>query len=165
MVDRTSPGGSDTSPTGGRDTPALVLFVTGLIFVQLMIGATMRHQHAGLSIPDFPLAYGQLWPDTSADAVARYNQQRVEITTANPITAFQIWLQLVHRLVALAILIGVATVAWRTRTGEVAPGLRRLARVWLGLLLVQVGLGAGPSGRTRRRTWRPAMCWWAHFRS
>lgn len=118
------------------------LFVTGLIFVQLMIGATMRHQHAGLSIPDFPLAYGQLWPDTSADAVARYNQQRVEITTANPITAFQIWLQLVHRLVALAILIGVATVAWRTRTGEVAPGLRRLARVWLGLLLVQVGLGA-----------------------
>ena len=40
--------------------------VTGLILLQLMLGATMRHQHAGLAIPDFPLAYGKLWPDVDA---------------------------------------------------------------------------------------------------
>ena len=67
----------------------LILFTTLLIFGQLMIGATMRHQHAGLAIPDFPLAYGKLWPDVSPDAVARYNQQRVEITTATAITPFR----------------------------------------------------------------------------
>ena len=49
------------------------LVTTILIFLQLILGATMRHQHAGLAIPDFPLAYGKLWPDMDAEAVARYN--------------------------------------------------------------------------------------------
>ena len=30
-----------------------------LILIQLILGATMRHQHAGLAMPDFPLAYGK----------------------------------------------------------------------------------------------------------
>ncbi|MFO1511475.1 MAG: COX15/CtaA family protein [Verrucomicrobiota bacterium] len=120
----------------------LFVLVTGLIFVQLMIGATMRHQHAGLAIPDFPLAYGKVWPDASAEAVARYNQQRVEITTANAITPFQIWLQMAHRLVAMAIFVGVGMVAWGARAVGATPRLRRLALAWLGLILLQVGLGA-----------------------
>ncbi|HEY4415296.1 MAG TPA: COX15/CtaA family protein, partial [Verrucomicrobiae bacterium] len=33
----------------------MLLAVTLLIFGQLVLGATMRHQHAGLAIPDFPL--------------------------------------------------------------------------------------------------------------
>ena len=41
------------------------LAATGLIFLQLGIGAAMRHEHIGLSIPDFPLAYGNWLPDTS----------------------------------------------------------------------------------------------------
>jgi heme a synthase len=120
----------------------LFLIATTLIFLQLMIGATMRHQHAGLAIPDFPLAYGKVWPDLSVDAVARYNQQRVEITAANAITPFQIWLQMVHRLMALAILTGVATLAWQVRRANTPSHLRPLAFVWLGLILVQVALGA-----------------------
>ncbi|HEY1629017.1 MAG TPA: COX15/CtaA family protein [Tepidisphaeraceae bacterium] len=32
------------------------------IFLQLILGATMRHQGAGLAIPDFPLNYGHLLP-------------------------------------------------------------------------------------------------------
>ena len=120
----------------------LFLFATVLIFLQLMIGATMRHQHAGLAIPDFPLAYGKAWPDTSADAVVRYNQQRVEVTAANAITPFQIWLQMIHRLMAVGILVSVAVVVWATRRFGVALRVRRLAMAWSGLILVQVGLGA-----------------------
>ena len=37
----------------------LTLATTILIFCQLALGATMRGQHAGLAIPDFPLAYRQ----------------------------------------------------------------------------------------------------------
>jgi len=118
------------------------LFATALIFLQLLIGATMRHQHAGLAIPDFPLAYGKLWPDASAEAVAGYNQRRVEITAANAITPFQIWLQMIHRLMAVGVLVSVAMVARTTRRSEVAPGVRRLALAWLGLILLQAGLGA-----------------------
>jgi heme a synthase len=122
---------------------AVLLATTLLILAQLVLGATMRHQHAGLAIPDFPLAYGEVWPDTSADAVARYNQQRVEIVAKNPITAAQINLQMAHRLAALAIVglvISSAVMVWRRF--EPGHGLRRWAGLWVGLIVVQFGLGA-----------------------
>ena len=34
----------------------------GVIYVQILLGATMRHTGAGLAIPDFPLAFGGLLP-------------------------------------------------------------------------------------------------------
>ena len=121
----------------------LVLFTTLLIFCQLIIGATMRQQHAGLAIPDFPLAYGKIWPDTGAAAVQGYNEHRMDVMAENPITAFQIILQMVHRLAALAI--GVLTVAcawqaWR-RLGK-KDLLTKLALLWLVLILGQILLGA-----------------------
>ena len=33
-----------------------------LVYLQILIGATMRHTDAGLAIPDFPFAFGQLVP-------------------------------------------------------------------------------------------------------
>jgi heme a synthase len=137
----------------------MALATTLLILCQLILGAGMRHQHAGLAIPDFPWAYGKFWPAMDADSVARYNQRRVEVVAANPITAFQIGLQMAHRFMAGAILIGVSVVALRSRRSEEAAGsrvdkssppylggynaiLRRHAFVWLGLILTQVALGA-----------------------
>ena len=127
-------------PSGLR---TLVLATTLLILGQLILGATMRHQHAGLAIPDFPLAYGNWWPDTSADAVAGYNEHRAEINGENPITAFQIELQMAHRGVALAIFILVAVCAWQAwrRLGG-KDSLTKLALGWLALILAQVALGA-----------------------
>jgi heme a synthase len=115
------------------------LFTTLLILAQLLIGATMRHQHAGLAIPDFPRAHGKWWPDMSAEAVARYNLQRVEVVAMHPITSVQIGLQMVHRIVAVAIVAAVGFCLMRTRAGTT---LRRWAWLWVGLILVQVALGA-----------------------
>lgn len=116
---------------------------TCLVLGQLVLGATMRHQHAGLAIPDFPAAYGKIWPDASPDAVLRYNQNRQDIFGDNPITAFQIELQMAHRLTALAIMITVGLGAWRAfhYFGRRHP-LARLAFLWLGLVLTQAFLGA-----------------------
>ena len=121
----------------------LLLATTALLLAQLILGATMRHQHAGLAIPDFPLAYGKLWPAMDAEAVAHYNQQRLEVMAANPITAVQIGLQMVHRLLAILILGAVAFCAWssRRRLGGRNP-ISRLTLGWLGLVLAQVALGA-----------------------
>lgn len=120
-----------------------VLFVTLLIFVQLLIGATMRHQHAGLAISDFPLAHGKIWPATDPEAISRYNAERMETSNVNPITAFQVVLQMVHRGAALLIVAGVvaAAVLAAKRLGK-KDFLTRLACFWLGLLLAQIGLGA-----------------------
>jgi cytochrome c oxidase assembly protein subunit 15 len=117
--------------------------VTALILLQLMLGAAMRHQHAGLAIPDFPMAYGKLWPDMDASAVARYNQARGEVTALNPITSFQVGLQMAHRIGAVLILMSVAwvTVVARRRS-PAATALHRLSLLWFGLILAQASLGA-----------------------
>jgi cytochrome c oxidase assembly protein subunit 15 len=119
-----------------------VLYVTILIFLQLALGATMRHQHAGLSIADFPLAHGQIWPDTSPAAIVRYNAERMDVVSGNPITAFQVVLQMIHRLGALLIVLGVAAAAGLAvkRLGK-KDMLTKFALVWLGLILVQIALG------------------------
>src|SRR4051794_38871093 len=50
----------DPSPS-----PRLVAFAVACVFaiyLQLIVGATMRHYDAGLAIPDLPLAYGHVIP-------------------------------------------------------------------------------------------------------
>jgi len=131
--------GNNQHPTVSQGLCKFVIFTTLLIFLQLTIGATMRHQHAGLAIRDFPLACGKLWPDTSVQAVEHYNAERIEVTDANPITAFQIDLQMMHRVMALIIFFGVAMAAWQVRRFQ---GVRRLGFVWIGLIITQIGLGA-----------------------
>ncbi|MBE0541542.1 MAG: COX15/CtaA family protein [Verrucomicrobia bacterium] len=138
-----SSGRGESSSFVSRNLSSLLLATTAIILLQLILGATMRHQHAGLAIPDFPLAYGKLWPAMDAESVMRYNQQRQEITAAHPITAFQIGLQMTHRLVAVVILIGVVWCAQRLRRelGGKHP-LTRLGWFWLATIVVQAALGA-----------------------
>ena len=120
-----------------------VFYVTILIFIQLLIAATMRHQHAGLAIPDFPAAYGKIWPGTSSADIASYNANRVEINGENPITAFQVNLQMIHRLVAYTIFLGVVVLPFlaRKKLGG-GDGLTKFSFFWLVLLAAQIGLGA-----------------------
>ena len=122
---------------------ALFAITTALVLGQLMLGATMRHQHAGLAIPDFPAAYGKLWPATDPAAILRYNQMRLEAAGENPITAAQVLLQMAHRLMAVVILGMVATclIHARRRFGARHP-LTRGAAIWMGLVLTQALLGA-----------------------
>jgi cytochrome c oxidase assembly protein subunit 15 len=119
-----------------------VLWLTILIFVQLLIAATMRHQHAGLAISDFPLAHGKIWPDTSPAAIEQYNAQRIETTNVNPITAFQVILQMVHRLMAGLIFLGVVAAAFlaRKKLGG-RDWLTKFAWFWTVLIVCQIILG------------------------
>ena len=118
-------------------------FTTALILCQLALGATMRHQHAGLAIPDFPTAYGKVWPATDAASVEKYNQLRNDTSGFEPITAFQIILQMIHRLMALIIFIAVTTCAWlAAKRLSRQHILTNMAFFWLGLIFVQVFLGA-----------------------
>jgi heme a synthase len=116
---------------------------TGLIFLQLVIGAAMRHQHAGLAVPDFPLAYGQVWPPTDSDFLDRVNQSRLGVQEFKPITAFQVQLHMVHRIVAMLILAGVGALAWRTRRDPARSIIVvRLVTAWFAIVCIQAILGA-----------------------
>ena len=61
----TSPGWRRGYTAGLPDDRVLqkvAIATTATVYLQILIGATMRHTDAGLAIPDFPLAFGHLIP-------------------------------------------------------------------------------------------------------
>lgn len=102
--------------------PRLAALTTGVIFVQILVGAVMRHSGAGLAIPDFPLAFGRLVP---------------------PRFDFPIAVHYAHRLGALVVAgLVVALLVRVLRRHRTEPVLLWPALAMGALLVVQVGLGA-----------------------
>jgi cytochrome c oxidase assembly protein subunit 15 len=133
-----------TLPAAGtvmRPAMWIACAATIAIYVQLALGATMRHQHRDLSILDFPTANGAWLPDTSPEALARINAWR-DARGYSDVTAAQIWLQMAHRFVAGVIAIGVFATGANILRHTHLPMLRRLGIVWMILLCVQLTLGA-----------------------
>ncbi len=128
--------------SGLRPLRFWTVVVSVMVFVQLAMGASMRHSHTGLSIPDFPTAYGKVLPPIDAGSVAQINDARAA-QAAPPITAGLILLQYVHRVWALFIVIGIAAVGTTIyRTRAIAAPVRFAAGFWIFLVVVQFGLGA-----------------------
>jgi heme a synthase len=120
----------------------IAIAITLAIYIQLALGATMRHQHRDLSIFDFPTANGAWIPDTSAVALAKINAWR-DARGLSDVDAFQIWLQMAHRFLALLIAIAIIVFCSRVwRDARQVPTLKRLSMWWVAFLLVQLTLGA-----------------------
>jgi len=137
-------GNVDVDPTKFRAVKMIAVATTVAIYLQLALGATMRHQHKDLAILDFPTANGAWIPDTSASALAKINAWR-DARALSDVDAFQIWLQMTHRFVA--VLIGIAVIMFfvrvrRLRNSLRAPILSGLSILWIVLFLVQFTLGA-----------------------
>lgn len=116
---------------------------TVLIFVQLLVGATMRHQHAGLAVPDFPLAYGRIWPPSDPDFLHRINALRLDTRDFHPITAFHVHLHMGHRWLAAVLAVVVVVAARRLlRAFGTASVPGRLGIAWMTLLAAQILMGA-----------------------
>jgi cytochrome c oxidase assembly protein subunit 15 len=74
----------------GRQTPVgdvllqkLTAATTAWIYIQILLGATMRHTDAGLAIPDFPLAFGHVVPPTWDAKIAIHFAHRVGAVIAS----------------------------------------------------------------------------------
>jgi heme a synthase len=78
------------NPESRRDITLerLAIVTTAAIYLQIVIGATMRHTGAGLAIPDFPLSFGHLIPPQWDWKIAIHFAHRVGgLTVALLITA------------------------------------------------------------------------------
>ena len=115
----------------------LVLATTAVVFVQLGLGATMRHEHAGLSIPDFPLAYGKWIPDTTPEAIAAINAK-----DQVPTNTLFIWVQMAHRILAVLVVAGAIAVFQRAATASRLRATKSWSAAWLALVAAQAGFGA-----------------------
>jgi len=88
------------APTA-RPLRRLATLTTVLIFVQILIGAAMRHTGAGLAIPDFPWMFGHAVPDHWDAKIAVHFAHRVGaviVAIAVLSTAIYIWRRDINRV-------------------------------------------------------------------
>jgi heme a synthase len=99
-----------------------LVLLAGLVYTQILVGATMRHTGAGLAIPDFPLAFGRLIPPDWTGPIA---------------------IHFAHRLGAVIVTVAALTAAahiWKHQADR--PEFVRPAWLLVLLVAVQVSLGA-----------------------
>jgi cytochrome c oxidase assembly protein subunit 15 len=102
--------------------PAIAAGTTAIVYVQLVVGAVMRHTGAGLAIPDFPLAFGRVVPDFASPEIA---------------------VHFAHRIGALGVTVAAAATFADARLRHAdEPRLLRPATLLGCLVLLQIGLGA-----------------------
>lgn len=116
-------------------------WVLALVVAQLVIAATMRHSHRGLSIPDFPLAYGAIWPTLDGAALAGINRWRGEALGLPETTSGLILLQLAHRFLAVAAVAAACALFARARRLREGAGIGGWSGLILGLMGMQFVLG------------------------
>jgi cytochrome c oxidase assembly protein subunit 15 len=98
-----------------------LIITLAVIFIQLLLGAVMRHEEAGLAIPTFPLAEGKLIPE---------------------FTSLGVTLNFLHRLWAVVVAVMVIRSARLSLNVKELPSLRGFAMTSIILVLVQISLGA-----------------------
>jgi cytochrome c oxidase assembly protein subunit 15 len=54
----------------GNAPVGLTMSFTGIVYLQILAGALMRHLGAGLAIPDWPLSFGRIVPDFATKEIA-----------------------------------------------------------------------------------------------
>ncbi|GAC1339859.1 MAG: COX15/CtaA family protein [Myxococcales bacterium] len=125
------PGASRPTPSGGpradgegavpSGTRALLGATTAAVYVQIVLGATVRHTGAGLVCTDLPLCRGALWPGGVHPAVH---------------------LHMAHRAFALVVAVLALALAARVlRVGGIRRNVRALARALPVLVAAQIALG------------------------
>jgi cytochrome c oxidase assembly protein subunit 15 len=110
------------SNRANRQTAVLATITTAVIYIQILIGAVMRHLGAGLAIPDFPQSFGHWLP---------------------PFFSLAIAVNFAHRCGAIVVSILIlCTVARVFTTYRARKALSHPALLLLTLLITQVSLGA-----------------------
>ena len=131
----------------GKSLLSFGVVAVGVVYIQLILGALMRHTGSGLAVPDFPLAYGQFFPSLSTDALSHYNQilivKDIRLAADGPITRDQVLIHMLHRLWAVVTAVTILTFAYRVyqQAGDVRK-LHRPALVLALLIPLQITLGA-----------------------
>lgn len=115
----TAPRWRNAEPAGRNAVARLGGWTVGILFLQLLVGAVMRHTKAGLAIPDFPLALGHVIP---------------------PISSFPVAIHFAHRvgaLVVTAFVFALCVQAFRSARA----GFKTASLVLAGLVVTQIALG------------------------
>jgi cytochrome c oxidase assembly protein subunit 15 len=114
--------GGDAAKTEDRRLQRVALATLATVYLQIVVGATMRHTDAGLAIPDFPWMFGHLVPDHWDPKIAIHFAHRAGALCVT---------------VMLLITTGQVFARYRKRLELLRPSI-----LLLGLVTLQITLGA-----------------------
>lgn len=136
---------------GGTNPKSLLpvaAFALVVLFIQLALGATVRHHGAGLAIPDFPLSYGQIVPPLSQSGIEKamieYADDPDSYATSvhGWYSPFHVAIHWSHRLWAIVVIIALDRLIKRVmRTAGSEMKLKFPAGAIGIMLLLQIALG------------------------
>lgn len=137
-------------PGRGLHLPKLCFFFVAVVFIQLFLGAVMRHTESGLALYEFPLSQeGRLIPATDERSLHNFNIER-EFSERNgerlgldAVTAGQVWIHFAHRAWALVVVFFGVWCGLRIfrRHSDSGALLFPALFIWI-LLALQIMLGA-----------------------
>ena len=116
--------------------------VTSIVFIQLIIGALMRHTESGLAIPDFPLSGGYIIPTFNQEMLNTI--QSMQFESGLPfVTLNQIIIHYLHRMGAIAVTISIGWLTLKIFQSKISnERIYRLTGYLITLLIIQITLGA-----------------------
>jgi heme a synthase len=128
--------------------PAALLLIA--MFVQLALGATMRHTtRDGLAIPDFPTTYGRLVPPVTQEGIheafeAYWADVSYEHIPPYEYNVAQVGVHFAHRVWAVAVVAAAVFLVFRLGSAvRQYPALAKPLAGYFALMVVQIALGAG----------------------
>ncbi len=110
------------------------------VYIQLILGAVMRHLEAGLAAGDFPTMAGKLIPTFDEGMLRRINAWRFSVDL-DAVTMGQVLAHFMHRLWACVLTITIIFINYRGLKYVRLPSVRQ-ALLWLDIAFVfQIMLG------------------------
>ena len=118
------------------------IFLCSVIYVQLILGALMRHTASGLAIPDFPTVAGRMLPIFDTFTLQKINAWRFEMNL-DSVTMSQVLIHFAHRMGAVLVS---GTAIWVNvgifRSSAVSRLVRKNVLIIDAIIFCQIILGA-----------------------
>ncbi len=117
------------------------IVITLLVFIQLVLGALVRHTSSGLAIPDFP-KMGGLWVPTFSDNMINNINAELFDKNLDMVSKWQVLIHFLHRLGAFIIALALALFVYKFRNMVKKNSTEsRALMVLVTVFAIQISLG------------------------
>ena len=111
------------------------LLMGGLVYIQLILGALMRHTGSGLAIPDFPTMGGMWIPTFSSEMMTNINYILFDLDL-DSVSKGQVIIHFIHRLGAVIV---TGTIGYfYAKYGETIKANQRSKAVFISIIVIVI---------------------------